>query len=489
MPAKKHTQQALGLLHRIWQSVTSWVRSFNTHDPEIEFLPAALEIVETPASPTGRAIAGSILLFFVIAVVWACFGSVDIVATSQGKIVPTGRTKIIQPMETGVVRAIRVQDGQQVKTGEVLIEIDSTINEAERDRFRKECIAAQFEAVRLRAALNLANDLTKDFVAPEGASPQETELQRSLLLHQVEEIRAKLAGLDRQIAQNEGNRAAVGSTISKLTQSIPLLKERLKVRKYLSDEGYGSKLETLTTQQELVEHEQELQVQKSRLVEATSAVGALQEQRKQAESEYKRTTLGKLAEAEQKAASLHEQLLQAAQKHRLQTLTAPVDGTVQQLAIHTEGGVVTPAQALLVIVPTDSHLEIEAMVSNRDIGFVHADQDAAVKIDTFNFTKYGLLHGKVKSVSQDAITREKPQDKSGDKQTGAESETSEPKGQELVYMARVVLDQTQMQVEDRLVNLAPGMAVTVEIKTGTRRVIEYLLSPLFRYKQQALRER
>ena len=162
---------------------------------------------------------------------------------------------------------------------------------------------------------------------------------------------------------------------------------------------------------------------------------------------------------------------------------------MQQLAVHTKGGVVTPAQALLVVVPVDSHLEIEAMVSNRDIGFVHVGQRAEIKVDTFSFTRYGLLHGEVLNVSQDAITREKPQDKSNEKAPGAETTTSEPKGQELNYAARVSLDRTQMQVEDKFVNLSPGMAVTVEIKTGSRRIISYLLSPLVRYKQEVLRER
>jgi membrane fusion protein, hemolysin D len=166
-----------------------------------------------------------------------------------------------------------------------------------------------------------------------------------------------------------------------------------------------------------------------------------------------------------------------------------VDGVVQQLAVHTVGGVVTVAQALLVIVPIDSHLEIEAMISNRDIGFVHSGQEAEIKVDTFNFTRYGLLRGEVLSVSQDAIARDKPQDKSNDKAQGAETSTSEPKGQELSYAARVSLDRTQMQVEEKFVNLSPGMAVTVEIKTGSRTIISYLLSPLLRYKQESLRER
>ena len=157
--------------------------------------------------------------------------------------------------------------------------------------------------------------------------------------------------------------------------------------------------------------------------------------------------------------------------------------------MHTIGGVVTPAQPLLVVVPLDSHLEIEAMVSNRDIGFVHEGQSAEIKIDTFSFTRYGLLHGGVISVSQDAITRDKPHDKSGEKVQGTEVSSSEPKGQELSYAALVSLDRAQMQVDDKLVNLSPGMAVTVEIKTGSRRIISYLLSPIIKYKQEMLRER
>jgi hemolysin D len=157
--------------------------------------------------------------------------------------------------------------------------------------------------------------------------------------------------------------------------------------------------------------------------------------------------------------------------------------------VHTVGGVVSPGQVLLAVVPLDSHLEIEAMVSNRDIGFVHAGQAAEIKIDTFSFTRYGLLHGEVLSVSQDAITRDKPQDKFNDKTPGSENTGSEPKGQELNYAARVSLDRAQTQVEDKVVNLSPGMAVTVEIKTGSRKIIGYLLSPLAQYKQEVFRER
>ena len=267
---------------------------------------------------------------------------------------------------------------------------------------------------------------------------------------------------------------------------IPVIQQRVDIRKTLMDKELGSKLTYFEVLQLLVEQQEELGVQKSHLREAEAAVAAIRETRGQAVAEYRRTLSDELAKAEQKANGLAQDLIKAEQKTRLQLLTAPVDGVVQQLAIHTVGGVVTPAQALLVVVPSDSRLEIEAMVSNRDIGFVQPGQEAEIKIDTFNFTRYGLLHGQVLSVSQDAIIRDRQQDRSNDRALGTQNDTSEPKGQELNYSARISLDRTQMQIDDRMVNLSPGMAVTVEIKTGSRMILSYLLSPLLRYRQESL---
>jgi hemolysin D len=455
-----------------------------------EFLPAALEILETPPSPAGRAIGGVIILFCVIALVWATFGHVDIIATAQGKVIPSGKTKIIQPFETGVVRAIRVADGSVVKAGDVLVELDSTINASERDRLAKELTAARLDVARLRAAIAGVDNPATVLVPPPGASATQVELHGSLLANQLGEFRAKIANVGKQIAQNESNVRGAQASVDKLKLAIPLLRERVDARKILADQGLSSKLTFLETKQQLVEYEQELRVQAAHLDQSRDAIAALEEQRHQTEAEFRRTNLGDLAQAEQKAASLAEQLTAAAQRSELQTLTAPVDGTVQQLAVNTVNGVVTPAQQLMAIVPADSRLEVEAMLPNKDIGFVKSGQGAEIKIDTFNFTRYGLIHGTVISVSQDAIARDKPQDKSGPSQSsGALANSSEPQGQELVYGARISLDQTQMQIDDRVVSLSPGMAVTVEIKTGERRIIEYVLSPLIRYKQESLRER
>jgi len=456
---------------------------------ELAFLPAALEIAETPPSPVGRAIGATIILLFCVAVSWAWAGTIDIVAATTGKIVPSGRTKVIQPFETGVVRSIRVQDGQAVKTGDVLIELDPTVNAAERDHLHNDLLAEQLNIARLHAALAGADDPTAAFHPPAGAGAALTSAQRQLLLNQVTEHRARMASLARQQAQKEAEQSTIVATIHKLEATIPVIQQRVDIRKTLMDKELGSKLTYFEILQLLVEQQEDLGVRKSHLREAEAAAAAIRETRDQAEAEYRRMLSDELAKAEQKANGLAQDLIKAEQKTKLQLLTSPVDGVVQQLTIHTVGGVVTPAQALLAVVPSDSRLEIEAMISNRDIGFVHAGQEAEIKIDTFSFTRYGLLHGTVLTVSQDAVIRDRRQDRADDRALGTQNDTSEPKGQELNYSARISLDRTRMQIDDRVVDLSPGMAATVEIKTGSRTILSYLLSPLLRYRQEALHER
>jgi hemolysin D len=455
---------------------------------ELAFLPAALEIVETPPSPIGRAIGATLIALFCLALIWAFFGEVDEVATATGKIIPNGRVKVIQPFETGVVRAIHIHDGQSVKAGEVLIELDPTMSTAEEEHIKNDLLAAQLEVARLQAALSDAEDPQSAFQPPATAPPPLIRMQREFLAKQVEEHRAKIAALDRQQKQKEAERTTAGAMIQKLEAEAPLIRERVDIRKNLVDKELGSRITYLESMQQLTENERDLVVQKSKLQEADAAVAAITYTRAQTEAEFQRTLFAELAEAQRKATGFTDDLAKAERRTKLQLLTAPVDGVVQQLAIHTVGGVVTPAQQLAVVVPADAALEVEAMVSNRDIGFVHPGQEAQIKVDTFSFTRYGMLHGHVMDLSGDSIARDAP-DAKGQQSKGAEAESSEPQGQQLVYSAHISLDRTRMQVDETLASLAPGMAVTAEIKTGSRSVLSYLLSPLMRYGHDSMHER
>lgn len=460
---------------------------------EREFLPAALEIIETPASPVGRAVAATLIAFFVIALAWAVFGHIDIIATAQGKVVPVGRIKVIQPLETGMVTAIHVHDGNKVREGQLLIELDRVVSTAERNRIRHDYLRSRLDVSRLaalRAGLATGN-ASSAFVPPDDAPAYEVARTRAFMMAQSEQQDAKIASLDQQIAQKTAEADEIAAVIAKLKAGLPLIEEAADVREKVMKMQFGNKIAHLEAQLKLTDQKHELQVQERRAVEVAAARKALEAQREQARAEYTRGIMTELAEAEPKLAQFSEDLVKAEKRMQDQVLRAPIDGTVQQMALHTIGGVVTPAQALMVVVPAGAGVEIEAMIPNKDIGFVQEGDEAEIKIDTFNFTRYGLLRGKVVSVSQDAVMRDKPaMTANNDRQSsGQAARTSEPPGQELLFAARVSLSSTRMQIDHRIVELAPGMATTVEIKTGRRRIIEYLLSPLLRYKQESLRER
>ena len=375
---------------------------------ELAFLPAALEIVESPPSPVGRAIGATIILISGIALAWASFGQIDIVASAQGRIVPSDRVKVIQPMEIGVVRTLLVEDGQKVKAGDVLVEIDPTINEAEARQARHDLKITQLDIARLRAALAENEDPIEAFRPPADANPQQVADERRFLESQVAEQRAKVSSLDRQRQQKEAEVEATGATVAKLEAMIPVVQQRYDIRKQLASMELGSKLQYLEMLQALTEMQQELKVQQNNKRVGEAAAAAIIESRAQAVAEYRRGLSDELGKMIQKENGLAEALVKAEQKTKLQALRAPVDGTVQQLAVHTVGGVVTPSQELMVVVPANSRLEIEADIANRDIGFIQAGQEAEIKIDTFNFTKYGLVQGHVLSMSQDSIKRQKP---------------------------------------------------------------------------------
>lgn len=435
---------------------------------EIDFLPAALEVLERPPSPTARYTFWLLTTLLAIGLAWAFIGELDVVAVSEGRTIPTGKTKVIQPMETGVVRAIHVQDGKTVRAGDILVELDPTAAGADMRRLAAELVAARADAARLEAAAYPAEPM-KHFIVPIGTPKSVALLQQTLLQSQTDEHLARLASLDAERDRREAERRAVEASIVKVEKSLPLLRERRDARTHLAEKGYGSRLTALELQQQMVEMENEQISLQHRRSEAVAALQSLQRQRQQIVSEYLKDILAQRNETERKVISIEEELLKAEQRHGLQTLTAPLDGVVQQLAIHTIGGVVTPAQALMAIVPESSAgLEVEAFVQNRDIGFIQPGQDVEVKLETFLFTKYGTIPGKVVSVSRDAMADEK---------------------RGLIYPARIALERTWINVDGRQLPLGAGMALTAEIKTDRRRLIDYVLSPIARHKQESLRER
>lgn len=439
------------------------------HLHEAQFLPAALALRDTPVHPAPRTALWLIMAFALIALLWAVFGRVDVVATAVGKIIPNDRTKVIQPVETAVVKTIHVRDGQQVQPGQVLIELDATTTAADSERLRSESLTARLEAGRAQALLiALANGAAPQLKPLAGADAARMLAEQSLAAGEYQEYQARRLQLEAEISRRRAELQATLDQVAKLEQTAPIARQRAQDYQRLVKENFISRHGYLEREQARIEQEQDLAASRSKVTEIRAALIEAQRQQNTLAAEIRSQLLDQLNLATQKAASLEQELVKAEQRNRLMTLTAPVAGTVQQLAVTTVGGVVTPAQPLMVIVPRENVLEVEAMLPNKDIGFVNAGQDAEIKIETFPYTRYGTLHGTITQVSSDAIQDEK---------------------RGLIYSTRVKLARDTLRVENKTVRLTPGMAVTVEIKTGTRRVIEYFLSPLMQATSESIRER
>ena len=318
-----------------------------------EFLPAALEILETPASPAGRLVGLTIILFFALAIGWATFGHVDIIATATGKVVPTGRTKTIQPLETGIVSAIHVRDCDKVAAGDILVELDRTVTQAERKRVGQDLIASLLDVARLSALRHSFEHLAdpQDLDETPGASEIEIARARSAMLAQAAEQQAKLASVVQQIDQKRAEVQSVTAAIAKIDATLPLLEETASIRKKAMEIQYGNHIAWLDAQTRLVDQQNERVIQERKLVEIEAARRALEQQLAQTKSGFERQVLNDLADAQKKADEFRQDSVKAQQKTDEQLLRAPIDGTVQQLAIHTVGGVVQPAQQLMMIVP------------------------------------------------------------------------------------------------------------------------------------------
>ncbi len=435
---------------------------------DYEFLPAVIEVMETPASPAGRAVMLSIGAFLVIAAAWAWFGRIDVVASATGKVIPTDYVKYIQSSEIAVVRNIHVRNGQEVTAGDVLIELDPTDSSADLDRLRQEKMTSALEIARLTALLQPTGDAAKMFIPPDGASKKEVAAQLRRIENEQHEDEARIRYYSEEGFRLKAQHGVAKARIEKLRTTLPYVEQQVEAIRKLTEKGYASRLRLLELQQLQVESEKDIETELAGIHEITSSIKASKQELAREEAEIRSNRLDELAEAERQLKAVTQELLKAERRNSLRKLTAPVDGIVQQLTVHTVGGVVEAAKPLMVIVPKDSGLEVEAKILNRDVGFVQVGQVAEVKLEAFPYTKYGVIEGKVLHISRDAIADEK---------LG------------LVYDARIELSASDIQVEDKMVNLTAGMSTTVEVKTGDRRVLEFILTPLLRYKHESLRER
>ena len=430
------------------------------------FSSATLAMQVRPPSHVVRMVTFGICAMTAIGLLFASVAKMDIVVSAQGKVIPAGKSKVIQPLEPGLVRAVHVRDGQSVHAGDVLVELDPTSTGADRDRVQREYWQVQADVLRMTAQLNGK----KFFLAPADMPTDIAANQHLILQGRNAEQLAKMASLDADMNKRRADVEAIQTNVTQLNSSLPLIAQKYRMREDLAKTGHIAQTTVIDSKLEFINAEKELGMQGSRLKEATANYQAAVEQRSQALAEFKARTSTELVEATKKRDAAQQEYIKAHQRWSQQTLKAPIDGVVQQLAVTTVGGVVTAAQPLLTVVPENTPLEIEAQVMNRDVGHLRVGQRVINKVETYDFTRYGYIEGEILWVGTDAVQ---------DQKLG------------LVYPVRIKLAQTETPnaVNGRKGMVTAGMNVTADIRTDERRMIEYLLAPMLRYKQEALRER
>lgn len=430
------------------------------------FSTEALALQQQPPAAVASMVSLALCAIAASALVYACVAKIDVVVTAQGRVIPSGKSKVIQPLEAGVVRAIAVRDGQPVKAGDMLVELDTTTTAADQDRLRRELWEAQADVARVASTLAERPNLVLDKDVP----PEIVRNQQAMLAARLAEHAARKASLRADVARRQAERDTVTASLEQWRSSLALAKKKLGIRESLVQGGYLTDAALIDSRMELLNQERERDQQQNRLKECDAGLQAAREQLSQAESEFRARTNAELVEVTKRREGASQELIKASQRRELQTLRAPIDGVVQQLAVSTIGGVVTQAQPLMTIVPDQAALEVEAQVLNRDIGHVKVGQRVINKIETFDFTRYGYIEGTVLWVGTDAVN---------DPRLGP------------VYPVRIKLSaaQTPSVVNGRRGIVTAGMNVAADLRTDERRLIEYFLAPLLRNSQEVLRER
>jgi hemolysin D len=465
----------------------------DTHDRE--FLPAALELFETPPSPIRVAGIWLICCAFTAALAWSYLGWLEIHAVAEGRIQPSGRSKVVQPLEAGKVMIIAVENGSRVRAGDLLVELDARETDADRKHQQREHEAALAEAARRRVAIDSARGQIVPIPPipyPDGISPEIRSREDGVLAAELAQLHSDRASLAAQHAERGATRNRLIASIASRDKLINLHKEHVGMLQMLNVTKTASRAQVI---ERLQQYEALLTTQvgeKGQLDEVEASLTTLQRRLEAATTQFVADQMQKLAESGRLSDRLQQELVKAIARHERTRLTAPISGTVQELALTTVGQVVAPGQALMTIVPLDAPIEIAAMIENSDIGFVEPGQAAVIKIQSFPFTRFGTIDGVVMNVSRDAVDQRAAgaldDPRSAIKHSGREGD--EPKsGQNLVFPATVSLARPYISVEGKQIPLSPGMAVTVEINTGSRRALDYVLSPLREVTASAGHER
>jgi hemolysin D len=460
-------QNSFRFFGRLREAIRGWfVNAFEGGEVHT-FSPAMLAVQTSPPAPLARAIAWAVAAALLVFVAWSLWADFDITISSVGSAVPSAKTKAIQALEVGRVVAIHVKDGDVVTQGQALIELDATLATADRQRAAQDALDAELDVRRLQAQLSGINRMPD---MANKASSLDVERQQQLLMSRVAEQQQKLAVMDQEIARKAADLSATQASIRKIEEVLPMLQQRLLMREKLLKEGFLAEMGVIDSRLEVSTQSNELAVLKERIRESQSALRAAQLAKQQTQAEYIAKASAEMTDSRRRMQVGQQESVKASYRESYQVLTSPIAGSVQQLVVNTVGGVVNAAQALMTVVPQEGGIEVEANVLNKDVGFLRVGMPATVKLDAFEFTKYGSLEGTVQWIGADAVKVE---------QLGQ------------VYPVRILLKSTSLPigVNGERPAIRIGMSVVADVAIGKRKAYEFFLGPLLKYQNESLRER
>jgi hemolysin D len=433
-----------------------------------QFKPSIVAIQDDPASPAGRIVAWILCIIILSAIIWSCVAKIDIIATATGQIVPVGSTKVVQAHIDATIKKINIKEGEFVKKGDLLIELDDENYTSEKESLEKMLAAENVKYNRANAMLGYLDKKIIEKLPLVMGKSISSRIQEMLFEQEYKDLESSLSMLKELIDQKRYELESVVNNISHYKQTVNLTEIRAKKFKGLLDQKVSSELEYMEFDEKRIREKNELNSLISRERQTKANIKELEEKVKYTVIENKKRQLATLEESFNNINKITEEINKNEILIKYSKIISPVDGYIQELKFHTTGGVMEQAQEVLKIVEDKSDIEIETMVLSKDIGFVHKGMDVAIKVDSFLFTKYGLVHGTVINISEDAIKDEK---------------------MGLVYKTKIKLKEKSVNVDGNKINLSYGMGVTSEIKTGTRTVMEFFLSPIIKKMNESINER
>ena len=447
----------------------NWLVHGEEREKETEFLPAILEVTETPPSPTGRLVMWSILLLIVIGLVWAFVGHINEVAVANGKVIPSGQAKTVQVKNKGIIKEILVEEGDQVQEGDTLVVLDPTTTNADYDSLKKRAAYYKLDIQRLTAELS-----GQSFTPEEDPDLEAHDLAAEIALYQSRTNDHQTQRQSRQdiIDQRRARLQATQTTYEKYADALKIAQEKERRLQELKEQNAISEFQLLEQQKETIEYAKNAQAELESVSSIQAEIAEAEQNLANVDAAYRKDIMTALVDAKKEYYSVTEAIKKADEDSRMATIVAPTSGRVYNLSVHTVGGIVTDAQPLMQIVPEDVTLEFEVYADNKDIGFIKNGMEAEVKVETFNFQKFGMIKADVTEISADAV--------------------NEPTDMERNKKFKLILKPSEKNTVDVFgeeVPLAVGMNVSAEIQVQEKRIIDFFLDPFRRYTSEALRER